>query len=101
MTASLPIPTEDLADFCRRHGVKELAIFGSAVRSDFRPESDVDVLVEFYPEVSLDWETWLAMEAELSRMFGGHRIDLIERQTLKNPFRRASILASRQVLYAA
>lgn len=101
MVANIPISSAAIADFCRRWGLVELSLFGSVLRNDFRPESDVDVLVVFSPGKSLDWDQWLAMEDELSAMFGGRRIDLVERQCLTNPFRRREILLNRRVLYAA
>jgi uncharacterized protein len=86
--------------FCRKWRVRELSLFGSALREDFRPASDVDLLVVFEPGAA--WDLWdiLAMEAELQQVFG-RKVDLVEKRALKNPFRRFDILTTRQVLYAA
>lgn len=61
---------EALADFCRRHGIRKLSFFGSILRSDFRPDSDVDVLVEFQEGVRLGLMRLARMEKELSRILG-------------------------------
>jgi len=100
MTANLPIPAERIADFCRKWNVAELSLFGSILRDDFRPDSDVDVLVAFPPGFSPSLEDWLAMEDELQAMFG-REIDLVERRCVTNPFRRYEILTTRRILYAA
>lgn len=85
---------------CRKWRIRELSLFGSALREDFRPESDVDLLVVF--ERDAPWDLWdlTAMEAELQELFG-RKVDVVEKRALKNPFRRFEILTTRQVLYAA
>lgn len=65
----IPIPAEAVAAFCRRHHIRRLALFGSVLRTDFRPESDVDVLVEFDPD-HVPGLAFFAMEAELSALLG-------------------------------
>lgn len=70
----ISIPREEIADFCRRHHIRELAIFGSVLREDFGPDSDVDVLVRFEPG-HVPGFAFFAMEEELSRMFG-RKVDL-------------------------
>jgi len=74
MNPSLHIPYETVRDFCRRHHIRKLSIFGSALRPDFRPDSDVDVLVEFEPghTPGLDF---FDMEIELSELLG-RKVDL-------------------------
>ena len=86
--------------FCRKWRVRELSLFGSALREDFRSDSDVDLLVVFEPDDP--WDLWdiIAMEAELQQLFG-RKVDLVEKRALKNPFRRFDILTTRQILYAA
>jgi predicted nucleotidyltransferase len=86
--------------FCRRWSIRELSLFGSALRDDFRPDSDVDLLVVFEPGER--WDLWdiTTMENELQQMFG-RRVDLVEKRALKNAFRRYEILTTRQVLFAA
>jgi predicted nucleotidyltransferase len=86
--------------FCRKWRIRELSLFGSLLRDDFRPDSDVDLLVVFEPDER--WDLWdiMAMETELQQLFG-RKVDLVEKRALKNPFRRYEILTTRQVLYAA
>lgn len=94
------VSPELLAAFCRRWHIRELSLFGSAIRDDFSPTSDVDVLVDF--EVGVLWgiDEWIVMRDELEAMFG-RRVDLVSRASLRNPFRRAEILRTRRVLHAA
>jgi predicted nucleotidyltransferase len=63
-TAKIEIPREALADFCRRHHIRKLSLFGSVLRDDFRPDSDVDVLVEFEPGEAPDFFEYVGMELE-------------------------------------
>lgn len=100
MVAQVPIPTDALSAFCRRWQVQELSLFGSVLRSDFRPDSDVDLLVTFKPEAHHDFEAWCAMEDELRAIFG-REVDLVERRQIVNPFRRYEILRTKRVVYAA
>ena len=104
MNSHVSIPKERLAAFCRAHGVKQFAIFGSALREDFGPESDVDVLVEFEPGRTPGLLGVAGMERELSNLFGGRKVDLIERsavETSRNYIRREAILRSAETIYAA
>jgi len=91
-------PRKQIADFCRRHHIRKLALFGSVLRDDFRPDSDIDVLVEFEPGHAVGFEI-LDMEEELSRVFGGHRVDIVQEKYL-NRWLRAQVLASAEVQYA-
>ena len=97
----IDVPLRQVEQFCRRHGVQELALFGSVLRDDFSPESDVDVLVTLQPGQTMTLEKFLDMRDELSAMFGGRAVDLVQKRLLKNPFRRHEILTTREVLYAA
>lgn len=96
----IDIPQSAIAQFCRRWCITELALFGSVLRSDFRPDSDIDVLVTFAPNAP--WSLWdfMTMKEELEAIFG-RRVDLVERRALRNPFRRQAILSSNEVVYAA
>lgn len=96
----LGVEPELIAEFCRKWQIKELALFGSVLRDDFRPDSDVDLLVVF--EASARWDLWdlLHMKDELEAMFD-RKVDLVEKRAVKNPFRRHEILTTRRVLYAA
>jgi predicted nucleotidyltransferase len=80
--------------------VHELALFGSVLRDDFNPESDVDVLVRFEP--GAPWDLWdlIDMREELERFFA-RPVDLVEQEGLRNPYRRREILRTREVVYAA
>ncbi len=96
----IDIPENRLAELCRKWKVKEFSLFGSILRDDFSPTSDVDVLVSFDP--SAPWNLWdlLDMREELQSLFG-RPIDLVEKEALRNPFRRYEILKNYKVLYAA
>jgi len=100
MPPELAIDRDRLAAFCRRWRIQELALFGSVLRSDFRPDSDVDVLVTFEP--GAPWTLWdlSRMRAELKELFG-REVDLLEKKALRNPFRRRAILADQRVIYTA
>ena len=97
---NLTVDRDRLAGFCRRWRISELSLFGSVLRDDFRPESDVDVLVTFEPEAP--WSLWdlSAMRQELQEIFG-RDVDLVEKKELRNPFRRQAILSSQRLIYAA
>ena len=86
----LNLPERVLSSFARRHGLKRMAFFGSVTREDFRPESDVDVLVEFAGP-RRDPFAKLNIADELSALFGGRNVDVVTPGVLANPFRRASI----------
>jgi hypothetical protein len=96
---NIPIPEERVRDFCRRWRIAELSVFGSVLRADFRPESDVDLLVTFTEDAQWSLYDWLDMIAELREIFG-RDVDLLSSQSLRNPFRRREILKTRETLYA-
>ena len=100
ISPKLPIPEKKIRLFCRRWKVTEFALFGSILREDFRPESDVDVLVSFAADAP--WSLWdlAEMQQELEGIFG-RPVDLVENGTLRNPFRRQAIMSSREVVYVA
>ena len=97
----VPLSTEQLAALCRRWDLRELSLFGSVLRPDFRADSDVDVLVSFAEGHRMTLDSYLELRDELSRLFGGREIDLVEKRLLKNPYRRHEILRTREVVYAA
>lgn len=76
MAVAIDIPKNTLAAFCRRNRIRTLAFFGSVLRDDFRPDSDVDVLVEFEPDAAVGFFELYEMEQELSRLLGGRSVDL-------------------------
>ena len=96
----IDIPTERLLEFCRKWKVAELALFGSVLRDDFSPESDVDVLVELAPNHGLSLFDWVEMIDELKAIFG-REVDLVSKRGLRNPFRRHRILTTREIIHAA
>ena len=95
----LPHP-DLLAEACRKHHVRKLALFGSVLRADFGPASDVDVLVEFEAGHVPGYLRLHSLEQELSRLFGGRRIDLLTFSGL-NARIRERVLASAEVQFAA
>ena len=100
MTFPIPLDTKQIEDFCRRWRIEELGLFGSVLREDFRPDSDVDVLISFEPEIPWSLFDWMDMIEELQEILG-REVDLVEKSGLRNPFRRQAILSTRQVIYAA
>ena len=96
--AGLEIPSEKIEEICRRHHIVEMAIFGSAARGEMRPDSDIDVLVEFEPGVVYGW-AYFGLELELAEVFG-RRVDLATKKWLK-PRVRDEVLLDARVVYAA
>ena len=100
---ALHLPHDEIADFCRQHRIKTLWLFGSAIREDFRPDSDVDFLVEFDPNVHLQLSEYLDMQEGLAQIVG-RPVDLVERKTVeqsRNYLRRKHILSSLEPVYVA
>ncbi|MFZ0748920.1 MAG: nucleotidyltransferase family protein [Pyrinomonadaceae bacterium] len=102
MISKIPIeiPNNSVKEFCQRWKINELAIFGSALRSELRPESDLDILVSFAEDANWSIFDHARMSEELSALLG-RKVDIVEAVTLNNPFRRHEILSTRQVIYAA
>ena len=100
VSPNLVLSEKKIRAFCRRWKVTEFALFGSILREDFRPESDVDVLVSFAAEAR--WSLWdlAEMQQELEGVFG-RSVDLVENGTLRNPFRRQAILSTKEIIYAS
>lgn len=99
MSDHLRIDNEALADFCRRNHIRRLSLFGSVLREDFGPDSDIDVLVEFDPGYSIGLIKMAGMEIELSQLFG-RKVDLRTPQDLSRYF-RDEVVSSAEVQYAA
>jgi predicted nucleotidyltransferase len=94
---------ERIETFCRRWKVQELAVFGSILRDDFRPESDIDVLVTFAPGIFWKLDDILEMKEDLQEIFG-RRVDLVEKRLIEsspNYIRRKHILSNLETLYVA
>lgn len=100
MSPKIPIDRAKIADFCHRWKITELALFGSVLRDDFRPDSDVDVLVTFAPDAQWSLFDLVEIQEALSEILG-RKVDLIEKRGLRNPFRRYEILRTKEVVYAA
>lgn len=93
------IDRKALAKICRKYEVRKLSLFGSAARGQLRPQSDVDVLVEFQPGKGPSLWGMVRMQEELSPLFGGREVHLAEPEILENPFRRKSIERDLKVIY--
>ena len=99
----IDVPKERIASFCQKWKIAELALFGSVLREDFRPDSDVDVLVRFSPDSDWGVEHLLDMKEELESLFG-RAVDLVEKRLVeesRNYIRRKHILSHMETLYAA
>jgi hypothetical protein len=101
ITPQIAVAEDAIRAFCERHNVARFALFGSVLRDDFRPDSDIDVLLEFAPGVRYGVSALVAMGDELEALFG-RPVDIIDRQAIldsPNPIRRKTILESEQVIY--
>jgi predicted nucleotidyltransferase len=97
------ISRKKIANFCRRWKVVEFSLFGSILREDFHPDSDVDVLVRFAPDAQISLFDLVDMQNELKDVFG-REVDLVEKEAIQqseNYIRRKSILENAEVIYAA
>ena len=94
----IQVAEEELADFCRRHHIRKLSVFGSVVRDDFTPEGDIDFLVEFEPEHVPGLITLTGMEVELSDLLGRRKVEMMTREGL-SPYIRDEVIASARALY--
>jgi uncharacterized protein len=99
MSVKISIPQQSLQDFCRRHKIRQLSLFGSVLRDDFRPDRDLDVLVELEPEARVGMFALTDMQDELAGIFK-RRVDLVPKIGLKQVIRN-SVLNSAQVIYAS
>ena len=103
MSVKVPITAKGLSEFCQRWKITELALFGSALRDDFNPSSDIDVLVSFALESSWSLFDLATMQDELRDLLG-RPVDLVERSAIErseNYIRRRNILTSAEILYGA
>lgn len=101
--STVTIPDDQFADFCRHWKINELSLFGSALREDFGPDSDVDLLVTFAPDADWSLLDHIQMEEELSVLLN-RKVDLVSKRAVErseNWIRRRAILETAQVLYAA
>jgi len=103
MGIRIDVPTEKIAAFCRRHHICALWLFGSVLRDDFRPDSDVDVMADFEQGLEPDLMQIVAVQEELSEILG-RNVDLVERQSFEkseNYIRRRHVLESLEPVYVA
>lgn len=103
MTARIAIPADGIAAFCERWQVTELALFGSVLRDDFGPESDIDMLVSFEDSARHTLFDMVRMEQELKTLFG-REVDLVSRRGIErssNQLRREAILEAAETIHAA
>jgi uncharacterized protein len=98
---NIEMPKEKIAEFCRKWKILELSLFGSVLREDFRPDSDIDILVSFSSDAEWSLLDHMAMEEELSAILG-RKVDLVSRKAIErseNYIRRKAILESAQPYY--
>ena len=97
MSPRLPIPRDEIAAFCRKHGIRKFSLFGSVLRDDFGPDSDVDVLAEFRPGVRFSLFDLVDMEDELSEIVG-RKAEIVEFQALRS-WMREEVAGSMELFY--
>jgi uncharacterized protein len=98
MKTKIRIPRKKIAEFSRRWKVTEFSLFGSVLRDDFGPNSDIDVLVTFSPKAEISLFDLVQMKLDLEKIFR-RKVDVIEKDALENPFRKREILKTAQVVY--
>ena len=91
---------DDIVSICKKYRITELSIFGSSIRDDFTQESDVDILVSFDRNSGINLFDIIELEREFSIMLG-REVDIVEKESLKNPIRKNKILSTREIIYAA
>lgn len=102
MKCAIALPESEIAAFCDRWQIAELSLFGSALRDDFRPDSDIDLLVLFAPEADWSLLDHVRMQKELEQVLG-RDVDLVSKRAIEqssNWIRRQEILSSAQLIYA-
>jgi predicted nucleotidyltransferase len=97
--SNIQVPKTAIAAFCKKWKITEFALFGSILRDDFRPDSDVDVLVTFAPDEKWSLSDIVRMKEELQLILN-REVDFVQKAGLKNPFRRHEILRTKEVIYA-
>jgi uncharacterized protein len=96
---NIQVEESKLTDLCKRYHVRELSLFGSAARGEMRPDSDIDLLVEFIPGAKVDLFDYSGLMLDLSKLIG-RKVDLVSKKGLK-PLIRASVLKEARLVYAA
>ncbi len=100
LKTKIQVPMTKIEEFCRKWKIKEFSLFGSVLREDFGPKSDIDVMVSFDDRAMWDLFDLVDMIDELKAIFG-RDVDLVEKGTIRNPFRLHSTMTNNEVLYAA
>ena len=103
MSLGISIPNEKIKEFCQRWKISGLALFGSVLREDFCPDSDIDLLVRFFPEANYGLFDLVRMQDELKQVFA-REVDLVEWKAIeqsRNYIRRKEILGTLEAIYAA
>jgi len=98
MPSRISLSKKKIENFCRLWKIKEMSLFGSVLRDDFNSESDVDILVSFSEDARWSLFDWVNMIEELKEITG-REVDLVEKESLRNPFRRRAILENKEVIY--
>jgi predicted nucleotidyltransferase len=99
LSSGLELPVDRIADICKRYGVRELAVFGSAAPGGLRPESDVDILVDFEPDARIGLVKFASLSEELECLVG-RKVDLVTKTGLK-PRVRSTVLGEARLVYSA
>lgn len=95
----IDVPRKQIVEFCKKHHIRKLSLFGSVLRDDFRPDSDIDVLVEFEPGHIVGFFKLFDMEEELSKVLGGRKVEMSTPHSLSRYF-RSQVMESAEVQYA-
>ena len=98
--AHIDLPMQQIEEFCRKYGIEEFSLFGSVLRDDFGPDSDVDVMLKFKLGHGFTFENTPQIYADLEAIFA-RPVDVVEKGQIQNPFRRHAIMSSYRVVYAA
>src|SRR6185503_661602 len=98
LSKKFTLPRKKIAEFCQRWSITEFSVFGSVLREDFRPNSDGDGLVSIDPKAHIGLFEIAEMKIKLENMFK-RSVDLVEKEGLRNPYRRSEILSTAQVIY--
>lgn len=98
MLNAIPLDRQKIIDFCRRWKIVRMAFFGSVLREDFRPDSDVDVMLAYARDIDWFAYDYLSMKEEMERLFQ-RKVDLIEEGMIRNPVKRRCIYQNLEVIY--
>jgi predicted nucleotidyltransferase len=90
----------DLVFLCKKYSINELAVFGSSIRDDFNQNSDVDILISFVHNSNISLFEIIELERDLSQLLN-REVDIVEKESIKNPIRKERILSTKEIIYAA